>query len=486
MSLLSTFAILFETDAKKASGDAEDLSDSLDDVVGSAEEAVDGVDGLTEAANTGASSIGGLTNMIIGLGAAYIGFDAIASGIFDNALAIDQVGKFSETLGFNIVQVDAWGAAVERNGGSADGFRSTLESLGSSLSSIEIDGGGQAIETLAILGITATDAGGKIKSAFDVLPEIADSFENLSASKSAEFGKKLGLDQGTILLLQQGRSEVDKLVARQKMLGGVTKEGAEKAAKFNDLWLDTKRVFSSLWVSANSTILPLFESILKGFNSIIVWVRDNQTLVEGFFIGVAGVMTAIYLPAILSIAAATVIAALPFIAIGVAVAAAGAAIALLYEDTKAWVNGSKSAIGEVLGTFDEFKAKVSGIFDSIGKKWNDFVGAFSDSAKYIADFFNFSDEEIDVNATSNSSGNVGGSNSNNDRAQSIIANYSQTKLNQGGSSVNQRTQQNHISVGGANIDARGMSERQAKSAFSNGMKESIEMAMGQLDDGVVR
>ena len=463
MSLLSTFAILFETDAKTATKETEGLSDALDDVEESAEGATGGVDDTTKAYDDNSASAGLLTKSMFGLIAAFVTFDAIAAKVFDTATGEDNLGKFAQTLGFNIAKLDAWGAAVERNGGSAQAFRGTVESLQGSLQDISITGGGEIINTLAMIGVQATDSGGKIKSAFDVLPEIAEAFKGMSTQQSFAFGKRLGLDQGTILTLQQSRFEVDKLVARQKELSGVTKEGYEAAAIFNDQWGDTKRAFNALWMSSNSTILPLFESILKGLETIAVWVRGNSALVEGFFLGVGGVITAVYLPAIVAAAAATLVAISPFVLIGAAVTAVGVAVALLYEDTKAWVNGSKSAVGELIGTFENLKQTVKGIFDDIGNMF-DFSGGFEASI---------------VGPNSNQQ-------SNNAAALETINSYSATNLNQGGSIVNQRTQQNNISIGGSSVDARGMTSNEAKSAINSSMKESVEMALGQLADGVQR
>lgn len=489
MSLLTVFGIAFESDAKKAAEEAESLADALEDVESSADDAVDSVDAVTEAYEENAQSIGDLTKAMFGMIAAYVAFDAVATNVMNNAQSIDVIGKLSQTMGENIVLMDAWGIAAERNGGSAEAFRGTIQSLQNSLQEMEITGGGEMISTLAMIGVQATDANGKIKGAFDILPDISDAFQKMSAQKSFAFGQKLGLDQGTILMLQQSRVETEKLVERQKLLGGVTKESYDKAALFNDQWGDTKRVFDSLWLSANNTILPMLQNILKGMEVIVLWVRDNQALVEGFFIGVAGAVTVAYLPAMTAAAAATLTAIAPFVAVGAAITAVGVAIALLYEDTLAWVNGSSSAIGEVLGTFDEFKEKVTGVFDSIAQKWQEFIKFFTDTKKDITDFLDLSNlfsDATDIQANyiqTSAGGNVA---SNTERAQAMIDYYSSTNLNQGGSMMNNRIQNNTISVGGSTVDARGMTPQQASSAVHSGMKQSFEMAIGQLYDGVER
>ena len=582
MSLLSTFAILFETDAKKATKETKDLVDALEGVEKSASDATDGVDSATKSYKENSSSAGALTKGIEDLSnamddveeatksivdgvngateayndssasagllekeseglsvalddvekssegaadgvgvfaimggkagdmasktakdltkmaAAYFTIKAAVDGIIGNALGIDTIGKFSQTLGFNIEQLDAWGAATKRNGGSAEAFRGTVESLQGSLQDISITGGGEIINTLAMIGVQATDSGGRIKSAFEILPEIAEAFKGMSTEQSFAFGRRLGLDQGTILTLQQSRFEIDKLVERQKQLSGVTKEGYEAAALFNDQWADTKTAFNALWMGANSTILPLFQSILKGLESTAVWVRDNSSFVEGFFIGLTAVLIdvafvtgAIAAPALLAVGS--------FLLVGAAIVGVGVAVAFLYEDVKAWVNGSKSAIGELLGTFEDFKSKITGIFDSLGEKWDSFVN----KVKNIGNIFDFSgDFEASIIGPDGLKTSAGGSGeivtgpgselgpevmqSNNAAAMETINSYSATNLNHGGSTVNQRTQTNNVTVGGSTIDARGMTGSEAKSAINSSMNESVTMALGQLADGIER
>ena len=506
MSLLTIFGITFETDADDATAETRGFTGALREAEGAAEGATDGVDGLTEAQAKQAKSAEKLVNSLGKLVASYFAIKVISSQVMNNAANIDSMGKFTQTVGLNIAELDAWGAAAERNGGSAEAFRGTVEGLQSSLQELEITGGGEIINTLAMIGVQATTTSGEVKGAFDLLPEIAEAFKGMSAAKSFAFGKKLGLDQGTILTLQQSRYEVDKLVARQKLLSGVTKEGYEAAALFNDQWDDTKRVFNSLWLSANSTILPMLQDVLKGFESVVLFVRDNKELVAGFFATVAGVIVGVYLPAITAAATATALAAAPFIALGLAAAAIGLAVTLVAEDIQKWVDGSKSAIGSLIGTFDEFKTKITGAFDSIAKKFTGFADKLADVKKEISDFFsgNFSGG-LDIQANMEQSDAIAGkaqegserydpeaANSNKQidyntaRAQAQIASYSSTQLNQGGSTMNQRTQNFNVNVGGAKIDARGMTTSQAAKAFSSGINSSIEATIGQLADGVDR
>ena len=495
MSMLSVFGIAFETDAKEAKNEVEGLSGALDDAKGSSEGAAGGLDLASDAADSGAMAMGSVTKAIGGMILAYVTLDAVASGVLDNALNIDALGKFTQRLGENIVEMDAWGAAVERNGGSAEAFQGTVDNLSTSLAEMKITGGGEIVNTLAMMGVSATKAGGEVKSAFDVLPEIATAFESMSAGESNAFGKKLGLDQGTILLLQQGGAAVDALVEKQKLLGGVTEQGAKDAAVFNDAWDDTKRAFNGLWMSANSSILPALTSVLELLQSGVAWVKENKTLVEGFFIGVAGVITAMYLPAMVQVAAATLVAIAPFLAIGAAIAAVGVAVALVYEDFQKWASGGESVMGKILGPFEDFKKSMLDIFDAIGDKWDSFVKGFEDSIKYIQGLYNdfFGDDDEDTpkaaNGRQQSRNSYLQTDEATDRAQKMVYSYNSSPMNDTGSgyySNKTSTTNNNISVGGASIDARGMSEQQASSAFSGMQTGQIERAIGQLNNGVDR
>lgn len=458
MSLLNTFAILFETDAKKAVEDIGDLDKVLKDTEEAASSTADEMDNFGNSSDGTATSVSGLVRSMAGLAAAYITVGTVSSNILGNAFDVDRIGKFSETMGESITEIDNWGAAVERKGGSADAFRGAVEGLNTSLADIQINGGGEAITTLAMLGVNATDASGKIKSAFDVLPEISDAFQNLSEHESFSFGKKLGLDQGTILLLQQGRVAVEDLVDRQGRLGGVTEEGYQAAAKFNAQWNDTKRVFNSLWMSANSTILPALEKVLIGVQNLSIWVKENKDLVVGFFGAVAGVLTAVYLPVMIKVATATLAAIAPFIAIAAAITAVSVAIAIVYEDFKAWTSGTSSLLGDLFGEFEDFKNKVL------------------DVGRAIGDFFKTGLFGSDISVE------------NTQKATQTIGRYGSNPMNNGGgnSSVSNKTQSINVSMGETNIDARGMDRKQAEKMLTGSFQESIRMAVGQLSDGVSR
>lgn len=377
MSLLSTFGILFETDAEKAKREIDGVDKSLSKTEGTANDTADSFDELSVATDDSAASFFGLSEEMAVAASGLVVVLGLFAGVTSQALGTDELGKFSAMMGLSIEEVDSWGEAVIRAGGTAEGFRGSLQSLTGQLTDISLTGSGAAAEVLARLGINAMTSGGQIKSAFDILPQLADSFQRLSRAESVGFGQKLGLDQGTILLLQQGRVAVEDLVRRQRELGVTTEEDAKAAADFNDQMADSKQSMRSLFTTAGTTILPLLTQMLKGFQVVGGWMRQHKNLVAGFFIATGVAITVTYLPAITAAAIATWAVIAPFLAVAAVIGAVGVGFALLYEDVVAYIGGQQSFIGDLAKKYEWFGAIVKGIADGVNfamKEMSEFTG----------------------------------------------------------------------------------------------------------------
>ncbi len=357
MATIDVLKLVFDSDASGMKRGTQEAKKGADDLKKSVLETDKAAQDMGDSFLSMVSDAKGSISSLVGL-------STVTAGILNEAARVDQLGKFADTIGQNIEEIDAWGQVVARNGGTAEGFQGTLKGLTDSLTELQLTGAGPAADVLARFGISARDAGGGLKSAFDLLPEIADSFEGLSKAESLKFGQQLGLDQGTILTLQQGRFEVDQMVRRQKELGVATEEDAEIAREFNTAWKDTSQVFSSVFREIGVSVLPVLSDMLVGVQSFVQFMQDNEGLVEGIFSGMAVVLTAKLAPALLSTVFSPAGAAIALIAL----------FALLYDDVKAFLAGNDSLIGQISEKYpivgDIVKSLagfVSDLFDNFGK-----------------------------------------------------------------------------------------------------------------------
>ena len=482
MALLETFEILFRSNSQEIEDGAEQAERAVDDVEASLLQTDRAAENLGESFT---DLIGRFSGAIAGL----VGAGALVAATLDQVAATDALGKYSDALGLNIEEVGAWSEAAGRAGGSAEAFQGSIQGLQGSLQDMAIGGGGAASEALARLGISATDATGQMRGVFDLLPEIAGQFENLSQAQQIELGEKLGLDQGTIQLLQAGEKGVTELVKRQHELGVATAEDAKLAATFNDALDDAGQIFGHITRSIGIVLLPALTSILKGFEVVTKFVKENKDFVTAFFIAIAGTLTALYLPAILTAAAATIATIAPFIAIGAAVAAFAALIALAYDDIVNFIKGNDSLTGVIVGkvktAFEQFTGWINGLLEPLREvveyiegKFSSAVSGITDTVSGISDFLGLGDGDKKITAALEDGRNAmqqARSNpvaSDSPLAAGIISN------------ANSVTQNTSVSVGRVNVDARGGDSDQIAKGVSGALKDQMQQTMSNFDDAV--
>lgn len=306
------------------------------------------VDGMQKAESTIQSGLKNIMGFIAPLiGAA--GFGALISNYLKTA---DALGKFSDSIGANIEDVHAWGEAVIRSGGSAEGFQSTLQSLTSNLTHIATTGKSRMTPFFEAMGLQALDSSGKVRKAFDILPEIAEKFEKMSKAESLGYGQKLGLDQGTIMLLQSGRKAVEDLIKKQKELGVYTKEDALITAKANDAISDLGQAFKAMSAIFLRIAVPALQFLVEILTNMVKWIRENKTFTISFFTLLATIIAVKLIPVLYGLAAAGLRALAPFAPI---IAIIGA-LALVIDDLIVYMKGGKSTLSafwSLFGTGEE-------------------------------------------------------------------------------------------------------------------------------------
>lgn len=358
MGILDTFFLVFEADASnlnKGTDDAKQKADKLTDALGKADKA--------------GSALGtSFTSLLATAGgalAAAFSVGAMMNGITAAADYADRLGEVSSALGVNIEELDAWGRAAIFAGGSAEGLQASIATLSGDFAMIATKGTSKTLPFFKELGINLKDAHGNMRSVMDVLPELADKFEGMSKQESMGMGRKLGLDEGTIMLLQRGRREVDELVKKQKELGVTTEAQAEMAGEFNDAMDTMSMAFRSLFMSVGQSVLPAFKAIADGITKVVTFFRQHSDFITGVLMALGIAIAVFVIPPLLSMAAAAFMAFLPFILIGAAIAGVIALFALLYEDIMAFRDGNNSVIGDLAKKWPILGDVINGLVDTL-------------------------------------------------------------------------------------------------------------------------
>jgi hypothetical protein len=348
---------------KKTGDKAKEAGDKAKE---GAKEAQSGWTNLAETLKSNMLSIASGAMALYGIGQAFTTYLSEA----------DSLLKFSRAIGQNVEDIDAWGQAVKRSGGSAEGFQNSLKSLTVQLSKMSTTGNSRAGNILEGVGIDAGEIG-RQRNSFEVLTDIADKMQEMSKEEAFGFGASLGLDSGTIMLLQQGRDGVADLVAKMKELGTITPDDTW-VEDFNDSIDDIKKSFMSLAGIVFRTVGPAFNWLTQQIKQLNIWLRKHEVAVKAFFYMIAGLITALLIPTILSLFATLLSNPITWVVVGLV------ALAAVIEDLVVWANGGKSALSglweAIFGSPEEAKKT----FADIKQSFEDFVKFMQTDGKEIA------------------------------------------------------------------------------------------------------
>lgn len=308
--------------------------------------------------------------------------------------AIDEQGKFADSIGVAFSALQELEYAQQSAGGSTEELRGDLEKLTKTMASPVP---GEYNQTLYQLGISARDAAGNLRSADEVLLDIAGKFESMSKQRQAQFAEKLGITPGTIKLLQQGAGGIAALRKEAADLGLVLDNSAkEQAARYQNSMLRVRSVVDALGKSISVALLPAMADTLDVLSKWIGANRDFiaggiKQIVDGVALGFSMFGDAVayvyglvmnFIGPVDSLAAGldatqaialTVAAALTAMAVAalasswpfIAAAAAIAAIVLVVEDLYAALNGQPSLIGDWAKAFAEAYPGITGVLQAI-------------------------------------------------------------------------------------------------------------------------
>jgi hypothetical protein len=457
MSVLKTFSILFDTDAKKTE---QEISGSLKRMT---------------------------SNVLTSIGV-MASFGAIAHQVFAATDYADNLNDFTTALDLNIEEVDAWGQAVKMSGGNNEEFRNTVGTLARDMAAFAATGRGRVAPFFKELGIHMTDAHGKARDVMQILPELADKFQGLTKQESFGLGQKLGLDQGTIMLLQSGRRAVSDLVKEQKELGVVTQSQADVAAKFNDEMDNTSHAFRTLFMAVGGEVLPILTDFLKLIQKGSMWIKEHVQILKPLGevitigLGVYGVGALLaFAKASRAAAVAAEGAAVAEGAMGAplwltiaALTAFGVALAVVMDDINVWTQGGESFIGKWVGSFQEFEDFVFPIVDKLAEKFKYLTGLWATLKEGVSmgvgDFVDFNKSALSIGKS------MLGIASN-----SLIGSQTSSSIVNGGSSSNSSSTVNvsKIEVKTQATDANGIAK-----GIGGALTEHMAQTAAAFDNGV--
>ena len=297
-----------------------------------------------------------------GIFATLIGAMGVASAVNQYNAEADAIGKLADSLDVAIEDLGAWSEAAARAGGSAQAFQGTLSTLNRQIQMAAAMGKGPGAMMLDELGIAYKDTSGKARDALEVMRDLAGKAENMSKQEFAGLAQKLGIDRGTIMLLQSGRASLDELIARQKSLGVYTKEDAEIAAKANDAMADFQQVLKAFAAGLLRVVVPALTFVTDKLTNVINFLRQHRPFVLAIIGMVSAALLAKMVPALEAVGKSAIKAMRPFLPWMIVLGTA----ALLIDDFYAYLQGGKSLFADFwssFGTGEEITKNLTAVWE---------------------------------------------------------------------------------------------------------------------------
>jgi len=237
------------------------------------------------------SAVRGLTGDMMHLGgmmrssmSPFLALGGIASAggvlalVNSTAAAGDEFAKLSARVGMTSERLQGLQYAADRNGASAQQFRTGMRDLTKNIGEAAA-GTGEARGVFKALGVSLTDASGRVKNTEEVflelseiLPTVEDSSLRLAAAQ-----KIMGESGGVMVnTLMQGRGEIERLIKEKVRLGIITNAQAKAYEGLVDSQTKASSAIKGVGYSIVNHIMPYAGPAIDRFTD---WVVTNREFI---------------------------------------------------------------------------------------------------------------------------------------------------------------------------------------------------------------
>lgn len=254
-----------------------------------------------------AQSFTAIRNEVLGLAAAFIGLRALKTFANDVTRGDAAVGRLAVNTGMVTTELAAWEGIASRAGGSAEGMAGSVKGLTSQLQKLAITGNSDIIPFLTAAHVNLSAFFDAATPMGDRLLMIADAFAGISPAKAQALGAGMGLDEGTVNLLLQGRGAINDLLAKQRAMNAASAEDARLAIERQRAWDDVKDSATGVGRVFLEDVTPAILTVYHAMRGLLSFAKEHMALAEATAIGLAsaiGVLGALKMAGLLSSIAA--------------------------------------------------------------------------------------------------------------------------------------------------------------------------------------
>lgn len=259
-------------------GKVNALGRAIGGIQNQAKAATSGLQGLTKAASMGglAGAMGALAPLLSVAGLVGMAKKTLEAG--------DAMYDMSQRTGVAVESLAKFKKAASLSGTDLDAVAKALGKLSKGMYEASQTGKGPTAEALKVLGVSATDAAGKLRSADAVLLDVATKFKTMpdGAQKTAlamQLFGKAGAEM--IPMLNMGGDAIDKLKVK------MTSAFAEKADQYSDKLTNLSGKVGSLGADIMIIALPALNKMADAMTALVDGFNKLDPNIRGVIVAVA-------------------------------------------------------------------------------------------------------------------------------------------------------------------------------------------------------
>ena len=315
MAITDTFALVFETDGVNATvKELKRIDDAASGVAKSQE-------GSAKSSQKAEKGILGLKKEVIKTLAPLAAFGVIVTRTINFAKQGEGILFMANSAAVAAESFTALAMAAERIGGSREGMAGSLASLSSGLMGIRRGEENGITQAATYYGVRFYGPNG-LASPEEMLENIARAMEGRSVAEQMDMGRMLGLDEGTIRLLQRGVEGLRKEMELSQKYNPFDEKALKDIQDFQYLLRELKAAFGMLIGQMVRDLLPNFKMWGEVVRDVLDYLIEHTDAVK---LALGG------------LALATLAAFGPWFLIG-------GVLALLLDDFVTFAKGGESAL----------------------------------------------------------------------------------------------------------------------------------------------
>ena len=334
---------------------------------GEASKATKSMDEMEKGAKKTAKSFDIAAGKLVGFISAAIVSTGLKKLINDVTELNQKLDTTSKNLGMSARALAEWEGMAEMAGGSAGGMKNALQSISKAQTDMRVTGQSSMLPYMRALGVSMFNAAGQARPMTDIMLDLSDRFAGMSRADAFNFGQMMGFDEETLNVMLQGRGAMQDMLETQKKIYRSTdaeRKASRELAKSRTL---LNQQLESLGIIIVNAITPALTKLVKIVSAFVGFLTKHEKFVKAFFVGLAVVLTAMLIPALVSATAATWALLAPILVMAAPVIALATAFGLLYDDYKTWSEGGtslfdwgwfKKQIKEAAETVENLAAKI--------------------------------------------------------------------------------------------------------------------------------